>query len=210
MHLVLPQSTPTTSTQPLTKRHLLSVLSPSLLTVSSTPPSQYWCPVLSQPLPSDQPRSRSPSPRVTFLPITQNPLWSKAHPSDPPALGIRQSSCLCSGAPFHPHQCAAPLQSYCTQAPKQQPSSTFLLYTGTQTSPATLLNLKLSPHRFSDRLQPQNCNVLRTLPRASLQSLSWPHAEAVGERRHVQTAYEQCGVFSFNNQTHSLYKLVHF
>lgn len=46
--------------------------------------------------------------------------------------------------------------------------------------------------------------------KASLQFLSWAHAEAVGEWRHVQTVYELCeGFFFFNNQsTLSLYKLI--
>lgn len=63
----------------------MSPQSPSiipLLTVPSTPPSQSWCPVLSQPLPRDQPQSHSTSP--SHLP-SSHPKSSlvQAHPSVP-------------------------------------------------------------------------------------------------------------------------------
>ena len=68
--------------------------------------------------PSFQPPKILFGPRL--IPVTHSSI-----PNDPPALGIQQS-CLCSVAPFHLHQCAVPLCSYCTQGPKhlQQLSST--------------------------------------------------------------------------------------
>lgn len=69
-----------------------------LLTVPSTPPSQYWCPVLSQPLPRDQPQSHTTSPRVTFLPATQSPLGPNSSVSHSSIFPTTLQPCECDSS----------------------------------------------------------------------------------------------------------------
>lgn len=139
-HPVLPQSSPTTSTEPLTKCHLqLRSVLRSLLSPQCWLQTLHHCwSVLPQPLPSDQLITFT---RVMFLLTTPNPLGSQAHRSDPQLHPGNMTVLLpCSSFPSSP---------VCS-------SLVFLLYPDTKTPPAMLLSFRLSPDHFRDFLQPPN------------------------------------------------------